>query len=81
MNRKTKSRILLNGGNLKGTNVYMNEHLTKRNADLARTARQLKKDGKIFNTWTRDCKVFIRETPKGKSRIVRSGADLLEYGL
>jgi hypothetical protein len=76
VNRKTKTRILSKGANLKGTNVYVNEHLTKKNADLAKAARKLKKDGKIHKTWTRDCKVFIKETMRGKSKLVRTSADL-----
>lgn len=38
----------------------MNEHLAKHNADIARKGRQLKKQRKIQNTWTANCKVFIK---------------------
>lgn len=62
-NRKHKVNLLRQGRNLKGTNVYMNEHLTKKNADIARKARLLKKQGKIQSTWTVNCKIFIK--PKG----------------
>ena len=65
----------MNGRKLKGTGIYVNEHLTKRNADLARAARELRKAGKIQSTWTRDCKVFIKNG-EGKIILVRSSADL-----
>ena len=45
---------------LKGSNVFMNEHLTKRNGEISWKARQLKKQGKIQSTWTVSCKVFIK---------------------
>ena len=32
----------------------------KKNSELARVARQMKKSGKILSTWTRDCTVFVR---------------------
>ena len=32
----------------------------KKNADIAREARKLKKENKIKATWTRNCRVFIR---------------------
>lgn len=37
-------------GKLKGTNVYINEHLTKKQADIASKVRQLKKQGKNQTT-------------------------------
>ena len=60
VNRKHKTALLKQGRKLKGTNVFINEHLTKRNADIARKARFMKKQGKIQHTWTSNCKVFIK---------------------
>ena len=59
-NRKTKTKLFRSARTLKGTQVFFNEHLTKKNAMLARTARTLRKNGQIMNTWTRNCKVFIK---------------------
>jgi len=75
LSRKTKSRILMSGENLKGTRVFINEHLTRKNADFARAARQLKKDGKITKTWTRDCKVYVKVL-RGNTTQIKSSADL-----
>ena len=52
--------ILKNGRMLKGTNVYVNEHLSKKNADIAGFARQLKHRQRIHSTWTRNYKVLIK---------------------
>ena len=59
-NRKNKQAIIRQGRKLKGTDVYINEHLTKKNADIARKARILRKQNKIQATWTSNCKVFIK---------------------
>ena len=47
VNRKHKLELLKQGKKLKGTNVYMNDHLTKRNAEIAKKARDLRKEKKI----------------------------------
>ena len=60
VNRKSNVNILRNGRNLKGTNVYVNEHLSRKNADIAGFARQLKRRQRIHSTWTRNCKVLIK---------------------
>lgn len=60
VNRKHKIELLRQAKQLKGSDVYLNEHLTKRNADIARQARILRKEKKIQATWTRNCKVMIK---------------------
>lgn len=60
VNHKHKVALLRQGGKLKGTKVYLNEHLTKKNADIAKDARLLRKNEKIQSTWTRNCKVWIK---------------------
>jgi len=57
---KHKRDILKQGKKLKGSDVYINEHLTKKNADIARMARNLRKQMKIQATWTRNGKVIIK---------------------
>lgn len=46
-----KVALLKQGRNLKGSNVMMNDNLTKWNSDLARRVRFLKKQRKIQSTW------------------------------
>lgn len=82
VNRKCKIEVLKLTKKLKGTGVYVNEHLTKRNAEIARQARLLKKERRIQDTWTRNCKVFIRlnGTPEqAKVIAVRDIEDLERY--
>lgn len=59
-NRKHKNALLRQGRKLKGSDVYVNEHLTKKNADIARKAHFLGKQGKVQSTWTANCKVCIK---------------------
>ena len=82
-NRKSKIAILKQGRKLKGTDVYINEHLTKRNGDIAKRARILRKQGKIQSTWTASCKVFIKlngETPEEeKVMVIKDISELDKY--
>ena len=58
--RKAKTVITKQAKQLKGINIYINEHLTSTNQTLAWAARQLKKKGLITSTMTVDCKVVVR---------------------
>lgn len=81
-NRKKKIALLKQGRKLKGTNVFINEHLTKKNADIARIAQQLRKQGKIQQTWVTNCKIFIKlnGTPEeAKALVVKRVEDLDKY--
>lgn len=82
-NRKHKVELLMQGKKLKGSEVYLNEHLTKKNAEIAREARNLRKSDKINATWTRNCKVMIRPNSstreQAKAVMVRELKDLDPY--
>ena len=41
--------------------LYINEDLTKTGAEVAARARQLKRDGKLDDTWTRDGIIFVKK--------------------
>ena len=74
VNRKTKTMMLKNGYKLKNITkpekVYINEHLSKKNSDIARLARELRKKEKITSTWTRNCSVFVKaQHPDGNPRV------------
>ena len=75
-NRKEKVRLLRQGRKLKGTGVFINEHLTKKNIELAKHARKLRNDGKIKDTWSRNCTVFVRMKDGAVKRV--SGPDDFE---
>ena len=49
-NRKTKEHILKNKKKLKGTGVFVNEHLSPKNVDISIFTRTLRRQNKIQNT-------------------------------
>ena len=70
VNRKTKIHILRKAKQLKGTQVFINEHLTKRNGELAKHGRDLRKQNRIAGTWTRNGKIYVKTNgAHGTSRI------------
>lgn len=82
-NRKHKIALLQQWKKLVGSDVYINEHLIKRNSDIAKKARELRKAKKIQQTWTRNCKIFIKlnghSPEEAKVLVVRSLQDLAKY--
>ena len=82
-NKKHKTALLQQSRKLKGTQVFMNDNLTKRNAEIARDARFLKKQKKIDSTWCWNCKVFIKlsgtSTEGPKTLMVRDKKELDAY--
>ncbi|MEQ2201247.1 hypothetical protein XENOCAPTIV_009680, partial [Xenoophorus captivus] len=80
--QKHKSARLKQGRLLKGSDVFINEHLTKKNADIARKTRFLRRQKKILSTWTMNCKVFIKliGTPEeAKVPVIRDITELDKY--
>lgn len=67
---------------LKGSNVYLNEHLTKSNAEIVRKARYLREQKKIQATWSSNCKIYIKlngTLEQAKVLMVRSMKDLDKF--
>ncbi|KAF7652247.1 hypothetical protein LDENG_00099440, partial [Lucifuga dentata] len=82
ISRKQKTDLITQGKKLKGTNVYLNEHLTRKNAEIAREARILKKQTKIQATWTWNCRVWIRLNgipEQAKAIVINDLKDLDQY--
>lgn len=83
VNRKHKTDLLRQGKKLKGSDVYINEHLTKRTAEIAREARILRRNNKIRATWTRNCKVYVQllgaNPEHSKVILVRDLQDLEQF--
>ncbi len=81
-NRKHKVALVKQRKQPKNTSVYLNEHLSKKNADIAKRARFLRKQEKIQSTWTADCKVFIKlnGTPEeSKVMVIKDIKELDKY--
>lgn len=64
---------------LKGTNVYLNEHFTKKNGDIAREARMLRKQKKITATWTQNGNVWVREQEGLQAKMIRDVKELDKF--
>lgn len=62
-----------------GKDIYLNEHLTPKRAQLAVSARKLKKDGIVQDTWTSDGKIFIKEV-NGQVTVVTNRRQLDRVG-
>ena len=62
--RKSKGHILKQAKSVSlGTQkIYISEHLTNKNAEIAGIARRLKKAKRIEGTWVRHCKVYIKQS-------------------
>lgn len=81
-NRKYKVEMLKQSKKLRDTGVYINEHLTKKNSEIARQCRNLRKASKVQSTWTRNGNVFIRQngTPEqAKVVVIRHLRELDQY--
>ena len=61
VSRKEKVRLLKQGNKLKGTKVFINEHLTAKNALIAKHARDLRRTKKIKDIWSRNGSIFIKK--------------------
>lgn len=86
LSRKTKTRVMkaaaLNRRALKHREVFVNEHLTAKNAQLAREARSLLRSHHIFGTWTKNCTVFVKyfdENHKPRVTTIHELSDLHQF--
>ena len=86
--RRVKGRVMEKRSELKDNplelndgetvNVYIQDDLTKRRANLAYRARQLKKDKKIFDTWVSFCKIIVKDN-YNHINVINDTHDLLKY--
>lgn len=59
-----------------GSSIYINDHLTQLNSDLARKARLLVKQKNAHSTWTRDGQVYIKWAANERGVPVHRESDL-----
>lgn len=85
ISKKVKNRVLKNSSKLKGTSVFLNEDLSRRNAEVAGIARKYRRRGDILKTWVRGGNIFIKMngvTPESQSvHHIRNVADFVSIGL
>ena len=58
--------------------IYIHDDLTKRGANLAYKARQLKNSKKIFDTWVSNCKIVVKDN-YNRISLVNDTQDLLKF--
>ena len=63
-NRLARDRVYQARNVVKDDNIYINEHLTPKNAGLFRKVRMLRREQKVTHAWTKNC---IGETIKWNS--------------
>ena len=55
--------------------VFVNESLTKVDSQIFRKSRADVKNGKLFATWTNNCKVWAKSSDKGTPFCLSDGAN------
>lgn len=58
---RVRARVFSNKKNLAGTNISLNEDLTKQRATILFRARQAKRQNKIKEAWTHDGRIIVRD--------------------
>lgn len=71
---RARYRIMKNRRNLKDTNIFMNEDLTKERSSMLYKARMTKRHGHIKDCWTHDGAIVVKDN-KGKISSARSLID------
>ena len=61
---------------LKGSDIFLNDHLTQKNNELFAESRRLKKEGNIFGTWTKNCNVFVKKHEHATKVMIKSKQEL-----
>ena len=61
LNSAVKCDLIMGRKTLKGSSIFVNEQLTKKNAGLFKKARKLRRNGVIDSTWTYNGRVFVKK--------------------
>ena len=71
LSAERKNELMMKVGALRGTDVYLNDHLSAHNSKLFRQARQLKRKNKIYSSLSQHCCVYrkIRESGQRIERL------------
>ena len=74
-----KTEIMMKRRLLRGTDIYLNDHLSALNAEMFREARRLKREGKVDQAWTMNCSVFVKRRVGDNKEQIRCKADLAKF--
>ena len=64
---------------LEGSNAFWNGQLTKVNNELFAEARHLKREQKIYGTWTMNCNIYVRKSENDKKMQIKCKVDLDKF--
>ena len=67
LNSAVKRDLMMGRKTLKGSRIFVNEQLTKKNAGLFKKARELRRNGVIDSTWTYNGRVFVKKDTNSNS--------------
>ena len=71
-----KTEIMRKREMLKGSAVFLNDHLTQKNNELFAETRRLKKERKIVGTWTMNGNIFVKKTKQTNRVMIKCKNDL-----
>ena len=75
LSAESKNKLMMKRGVLRGTDVYLNDHLSAHNSELFHQVRQLKCENKVYSTWTQHCCVFMKIRESGQRIKLKTLAD------
>lgn len=58
--------------------IYFGEHLTREGNSLYKKCRELRQEGRVYDVWTSDCKIFMRIEEKSHQILISSNKKLDE---
>ena len=70
-----RTEIMRKRKSLKGTNIFLNDHLSRLNNALFHRARTLRKENKIDSTWTSNCVIYVKKTEQSTPVQIRAHTD------
>lgn len=79
LNSAVKRDLMMGRKTLKGSRIFVNEQLTKKNAGLFKKARELRRNGVIDSTWTYNGRVFVKKTQTATPEEIRVEDDLQSF--
>ena len=74
-----KTALMHRRKSLNGSNVFLNDQLTRLNNELFAEARRLKKEGQLYGTWTMNCNIFAKKTEHDKKVLIKCKGDLDKF--
>lgn len=71
--RRRKKTLKISEMGYKGNDnyIYLSDHLSKSNSILFSKCRELRQEGRVWDTWSEDCKIFVRTEETARPKMVK----------